>query len=309
VAFDYDETNPTGSMFLADFPANEQAHRLAVVSSALVDHDAEGLGEHTKTSLQPHTGDPAGSADAGFVYTKTAGGITELFYQDDTPKQIQLTEDGSASPDKLPLAGGTMTGDITMDGADLLMEGVGLIKLLNAKAIQARDQGDTTFRSILMVDGSDVTVVGNQNLAGGTRLNSDGEDELVAAYGSGDKKIWHAGHFANPPIATAEFESSGVAFVRGDQGIHTVAHNLTFIPKLWIGLLKCVSAWEGYSIDDEIPLMSTGVAGTPSDVTISVDDTNFYYRTSNATINLMKDNGGSANIEDGDWEVVFRAWY
>jgi hypothetical protein len=309
VAFDYDETNPAGTMFLADFPDNEQAHRLAVVSSALVDHDAEGLGEHTKLSIQPLAVDPSTSGDAGFVYTKVDGGLTELFYMDDAATVVQLTVDGSASPDKLPIAGGTMTGDLTMDGGDILVDGTGLIKLLNTLGVQGQDAAVANWRNLIQVDASDVCEIGDQSLGGGMRLNSDGEDELVAAYGSGDKKVWHAGHFANPPLATVAYESGGDTMVRDTPG--SITHSIAGgTPALWTALIRCTSNDLDFETDDEVPVMHGPNQATQRGITVYATATQFKWNMAQVNdIVLIQENGTTSAIDYSKWELIFRAWY
>ena len=82
---------------------------------------------------------------------------------------MQLTDDGSASPDKLPLAGGSMTGALIMDDADITPQGTSLIKLLNAIALQGRDAGNADWRDLIGVDATDIVNVGDVLLAGGMR--------------------------------------------------------------------------------------------------------------------------------------------
>jgi hypothetical protein len=292
-------------MFIADFPDNEQAHRSAVLDSALVDHDAEGLGEHTKVTLQELGGDPSGSADAGFIYAKTTGGITELFYQDDTPKQIQLTEDGSASPDKLPLAGGTMAGDIIFDGT-------AEIKLLNTLAVLGQDAAVANYRNLIQVDASDVCEIGDQSLDGGLRLNADDIDSAVIDYGDVDKKIWHAGHFANAPLATQEYDSGLLVFAAGGSGTDT--HGISGgTPSLWTCELEAVGSDRGYSSGDRIPIMGGGVShvgSTYHGLTVYADALAFRWEAENNPP-LVVNVGGSTRgeINPSDWRIRFRAWY
>ena len=88
MAFDYDDINPLNDAFIANYPGNERSHREAVLDSVNVDHYAEAGpstpsqdGHHRQASLPPLVGDPTGVGDAGFIYTKSIGGITELFYK------------------------------------------------------------------------------------------------------------------------------------------------------------------------------------------------------------------------------------
>jgi hypothetical protein len=308
VAFDYDEDNPTGAMFIADFPDNEQAHRLAVVSSALVDHDAEGLGEHLKVSLQPLADDPASSSDAGFIYTKVDNMLTELFYMDDQETVVQLTVNGSASPDKLPLAGGTMAGDI-------IFNGTAEIKLLNALAVLGQDVAVANYRNLIRVDDSDVCDIGDQSLDGGLRLNADDIDSAVIDYSGGsDKKIWHAGHFALPPLATQEYDSGLLAIAFGDEASGSDTHGIAGgTPSLWTCELEAVGSDMGYSSGDRIQIMGGGVShvgSTYHGLTVYADEFAFRWEPENNPL-LVVNVGGSTRgeIDPSDWRIRFRAWY
>jgi uncharacterized protein YbaR (Trm112 family) len=182
---------------------------------------------------------------------------------------------------------------------------------LGAK-IMGRDVAGAEWRALLSVDDSDVCELGDEDLGGGTRIVSDGIDELVTKYpGDTAKKIWHEGHFASAPIFTTLWESTGVDYdTSGSGSKYTVAHNLGFFPKLWMGLLKCTNGANSvYTIGDEVPIMSTFVAGDASDMVCTVDATNFYYRTTDAIPNMVNDQGGAGNIKDNSWDVIFRVWY
>ncbi len=308
MAFEHDETNPLDSSYIADFPLNERNHRTAVRDSVNLDHFAETTGYHRRATLTPLGSDPSTLSTEGFVYAKVISGKTELFYMDDTGQVIQLTDDGSASPDKMPLAGGAFTGAVTMTDADLLVEGTSLVKLLNAKYLQGRDVGDANWRDLVGIDASDVAEFGDVLLGGGLRLLADGVDEAVVEYGSGNKKLWHAGHFATAPSFIAAYESANqtITFV-GSGAKFTLAHGLGAKPKLWLAVLVCIGAQEGYDIGDEIPVLA-GLSVTAA-LTVAVDATNFYWYTTDGTPNVMKVDGTDTDIDETKWELVFRAWY
>jgi hypothetical protein len=308
MAFDYDKDNPTDGSYIADFPTNERLHRTNVLGSLEIDHDTAS-GEHAKVTLQVLGADPSLSGTSGFVYTKIEDGQTELFWLDDQgADNVQLTDKGSASPDKVAIDGDTMTGVLVIEAAASAIH----LENLGAK-IMGRDVGDAQWRALLSVDASDVCELGDESLDGGTRLVSDGEDALVAKYpGETDKKIWHAGHFAAAPLATVMYESTGVNINFGGAGAkYTVAHNLGFRPTLWMAVLQCTTNDSPYAFGEEVPLLSTFVSGsdTASDICCTVDGTNFYYRLSGLKPNMLGDTGNGANIGDDDWDIIFRAWY
>jgi hypothetical protein len=324
VAFDYDETNPLDSSYIADFPANERAHRTAVVGSANVDHDAEDTGKHDKVTLLPLGADPTPSGSDGFLYTKVIATITELFFMDEGGQVIQLTNDGSASPDKVAIAGDTMTGlltaeagvtveasDLTVNDGDILPTGTALIKLLNTLYLQGRDQDNSNWRDLIGIDGSDVCEVGDGSLGGGTRIYSDGEDELVTEYGSGDQKIYHEGHF-DPPIFTGAYESDPIAWTA--QATGTDVHGIGSAPLLWAAVIRCISTDLGYPEGAEIPVLN-GVQsldlGDDFNFTVGLQDAaTFCWTAPKQGIRLLQQSDGVDRYVDIDkWRLVFYAWY
>ena len=60
----------------------------------IMDDDNTNDGRHRWVALVEQAGDPGNLADKGFLYTKEVGGITELFYMDDTGTLFQITDDG-----------------------------------------------------------------------------------------------------------------------------------------------------------------------------------------------------------------------
>ena len=71
-----------------------------------VDHsfgDAADTGKHLKVTLALLNSDPATSGTDGFVYTKTVAGSTELFWEDNAGRKLQLTSAGAlAAPAPFP---------------------------------------------------------------------------------------------------------------------------------------------------------------------------------------------------------------
>lgn len=316
MAFDYDEENPIDESYIADFPGNERDHRTDVLGSVSVDHWAEAGpatpsqdGFHKQVSMPPSALDPSSVGNAGFVYTKDVAGITELFYEDDTPKVIQLTDDGSASPDKLPLAGGTLTGDLIMSSADVLMQGTSLMKLLNAKYLQGRDQTDANWRNLLGIDASDYAELGDANLAGGTRLHGPDADNFLVKYGANEKKLWHEGHF-NTPLFTTMYESTPAAITAPDSGY--VTHGIGSRPNLWMALLECILTDRGYAAGDHVPLMHGQHGVSPERwITVYQTDTRFGWEVQNSAPHIMQKggNGSQGVLTMSKWKILFRAWY
>lgn len=310
MAFDYDEVNPTNDSYIADFPANERAQRLAVLSSVDVEHSAEGSGFHRQVTLPPLGGNPLLSGAAGFFYTKDVAGITEAFYQDEGGQVIQLTSNGSASPDKVAKAGDTMTGDLLIDTADLEVKD-GEVRLRNTY-LRGRDIGNANWRKLAGVNGSDVAEFGDIALGGGLRLYSDGVDEARVSYGSGDKKLWHAGHFATLPRFFNQYTSADIAFTTGGSGsAGSVPHGIGSRPPLWAAVLKCVISDLGFVPDDVVPILGGTAAATALSFTVAqLGDTAFGWRAPNNKARLIDNGGGgSSPITDASWRIVFYAWY
>jgi len=68
-------------------------------------------------SLPERSFSPTAVAHRGFLFTKDVSGGTELFYRDDGGHDTQITSGGELAPGAfLLLSGGTMAGDIAMDG-------------------------------------------------------------------------------------------------------------------------------------------------------------------------------------------------
>jgi len=330
MAFDYDELNPTGASFIANFPQNEQDFRGVVRDSASIDHWAEEGpttpgqdGMHKKVSLPPLATKPTTGTDEGFVYTKDVDGLTELFYENEDADEVQLTSANSASPDKVAIAGDTMTGplvmeaaDLTVNDADILLTGTALMKLMNTLAIQGQDFAEANWRNLIGVDGSDVCDVGDQSLDGGVRLNADSEDSAVVGYNASDKKIWHAGHFANAPLFTQVWESDPIVFVTGasrTEGIEP--HGLGSQPGAWSATLRCISANLNYGIGAEIPLSmghsEGGAGGRWIFQIIILDAENFGWFAPESAIAIKNNDasGDNALIDETKWRLIIYAWY
>ncbi len=313
MAFDFDETNPVSSSYIADFPANERAHRLAALSSASIDHDAADTGEHDKVSLKPLGADPSLSSTAGFCYAKVISGVTELFYMDDGGQVIQLTDNGSASPDKVAVAGDIMTGDLEVNDADILPTGTALIKLLNTLYLQGRDALDANWRDLVGVNASDEVELGDAGLAAAARIYVDDVDGLIAYYSGAGKIVWNKGHFANAPIFTQAYESAEVTFKAGSSNTEgTVVHGIGSAPTAWSAVIRCVSTDLGYPSGAEIPINGGTMYQTPQEITVALlSATTFAWKAPPNEVRILKHDGtiNVSALDDTKWRIVFYAWY
>ena len=93
----------------------------------------------------------------------------------------------------------------------------------------------------------------------------------------------------------------------------TIAHGLGVAPELIQIYLECQTAELGYSINDFVPVNNHRTQdGTASQgVSVVLDSTNLNLRfgsTAAAFSLLNKSTGTSANITNGNWELIIRAW-
>jgi hypothetical protein len=159
-----------------------------------------------------------------------------------------------------------------------------------------------------------VCEIGDQALVGGLRLNADTVDLAVVAYGDGDKKIYHAGHF-DPPRFQNVWESEEQTIETG--GRDSVAHPVTEIPALWCAILRCTTAVDGWAEDEEIGVSSLTFGQNVVDYyesgfNLSVTSAEFKWRVSNTAIWLLNTAGageGETLMDLNKWALVFRAWY
>lgn len=64
-------------------------------------------GEHEAVTLREQAAAPTNVANKGFVYTKEAGGKTELFFMDEDGNEVQLTSGGSINTSSASVPSGT----------------------------------------------------------------------------------------------------------------------------------------------------------------------------------------------------------
>jgi len=118
--------------------ASEGAERIRELKEAIrsrmeKDHymDTSGTdedhGEHKWVTLREQSSAPSNVANKGFVYTKDVSGATELFYEDDSGNEIQLTNGGS--PASIP------SGSKMLFYADTAPSGWTLINTMDDKLV------------------------------------------------------------------------------------------------------------------------------------------------------------------------------
>ncbi len=321
MAFDYDETNPLDSSYIADFPADERAHRVAVLGSVSVDHDAADTGKHNKVTLIPLGTDPSLSSTSGFLYTKEIATITELFYRDEGGQVIQLTDDGSASPDKVAIAGDAMTGDLDMQAADLLAD--------NDRGLRGEVVATGTYHSLARLNTDDDAEFGDQAVPAVIQVLD--ANSLSADYpGSGGaKEVWHAGNDGDgsgcdadtvdgveaedvfSTLGTGRFFESAQQTVGNGDSATAIAHSLGGVPRLVMAVLVCTDAGgdDGFAQNDEITLAWGGVSQNNRGVIFGANATNVFYTRSSGTFYVLNlSTGVETTIDTAKWRLVIRAW-
>jgi len=138
------------------------------------------------------------TGDVSASYTQSSDTLT-LTVADDSHNHVISNVDGlqTALDAKLPLAGGTMTGDINMNGNDIT----------NIKYLQFENEELTDFTGAyqMLVDAndSDSDVATHGDFTGGypfgIYFTGDGAGSTTTL-GSGLVKVWHTGHFKKAHI-------------------------------------------------------------------------------------------------------------
>lgn len=113
---EWDQSNPTDSSLISQYPQNERDARDAVRANFTINHhaaDDDDVGKHEVIELLANA-TPIGVAGQGNFYTKDVdSGEIELFYQDEDGNETQLTERGAIT--NFP----NVTGSVTANQTDL----------------------------------------------------------------------------------------------------------------------------------------------------------------------------------------------
>lgn len=321
MAFDWDEDAPLNTALISDFPQNERDARGAAQDSVDIDHFADTTGKHRQVSLQRLASDPTPDGTHGFVYTKLVGSRTELFYEDDagTPNIIQLTNVGSASPDKVAKAGDNMTGDLDMQAAD--------IQLDNVQSLLGQEVG-ATYRSLAQMNVSDEVEIGAQTNVMLLQVLTDAGLTVDYPASGGAKEVWHAGNDGASSGLDADlvdgvegnailsalsdgggfyFESADLSASNGASG--SAAHSLGGVPRMVIGVLKCITGDIGYTAGDHIQIGVPGWNQSNRGIMVGGDSANVFYTRGSSTLHLVnKGTGVDDTVNNARWKVVIRAW-
>lgn len=110
---------------------------------------------------------------------------------------------------------------------------------------------------------------------------------------------------------TKAFESTQQTITSGGQLV--IAHGLGVKPKLYMPVIQCIVADNGYAVGDEVPI-NPGIheASTNRGISIVPDATNFTIRFGNQSgtclQGIAKNVGTWAGFGNTSWKLVMRAW-
>jgi hypothetical protein len=114
---------------------------------------------------------------------------------------------------------------------------------------------------------------------------------------------------SNAVVFTAYTEATPVAVTFPLTTPKTIAHGLGGIPKLYAVVIRCTTAEQGYSINDEVPVTNGQDLYTVGNFRTASDATNITIVGSGSTIYVSnKTNGTLAAITAANWSYVVRAW-
>ncbi len=167
--------------------------------------------------MTERTGDPTNVANAGFIYTKDASGITELFYEDSAGNVRQLTPSAG---------GGTLDAAYDFGGAgngrNVIVD-AGAIELAHSAAdtwyalhVQYGDSAYTGTAHGILVDWTDATSLSNASDVYGINLigetNAGAGDSVGVRVDSGwDVAAELGGNIEIPTDGTTEIRKTGSA--------------------------------------------------------------------------------------------------
>lgn len=161
----WDETKPAGtrSPTLGDDDIREFKEQIRERLS--VDHDTRSdesgaesittptgtIGYHVKVTLTERASDPTNVANAGILYTKDSGGISELYYEDSAGTVKQLTSNGTINIFGTDVDFGdyevraqTLEADVATGTAPLTITSTTVVTNLNADLLDGKHDGEVT---------------------------------------------------------------------------------------------------------------------------------------------------------------------
>lgn len=202
------------------------------------------------------------------------------------------------------------TGAGALAQADLTAFGRSITALADAAAARTLFElvKGTSAGNVVVLDGSArLPAVNGSLLTNVTPANATvGEAQLAATLNLSSKTLTLPA--ANTPALVPSYTSAEQTI--SNAGTGTLTHGLGSIPKLVQLRLVCKTAENGYSIGDEI-LWGTAFSGADRGVSITLSATEIIYRYLNNTTPFNcpnKTTGAMANLTNGNWRLVVRAW-
>lgn len=295
---------------------NSQASNLGTVIRNLkqdvrergeVDHDWDdtaNAGKHNRVTLQQLGAKPTASTDEAYLYQKDVGGNTEVFIEDETGAEIQLTVGGEVN-------------------AAAISEWATALILSNNIGLQGTDTA-AAAKNIAKLNASDIFELCALDYP--TTIKTDDADGVTVEYGSGEKIVFHEGKMGAGSTLDADlvdgieaedifsslgagrfFESAEKATTDAGDGVE--AHGLGSIPNLVIGVLRCKTAEHGYTADDEIMLGWGGIGSANRGISFGADVANIFWTVASQSVYILHKTAGShEKATPANWKLVVRAW-
>ena len=105
------------------------------------------------------------------------------------------------------------------------------------------------------------------------------------------------------------FES--VEFTVGMSDGGTESHTFGTVPRIVMGVLRCLTIDQGYAVDDELPVAWSGVTSGNRGVVVGANSSEVFYSmgsNSEPIAIIPKGGGGSQPTAPAKWALVIRAW-
>lgn len=118
-------------------------------------------------------------------------------------------------------------------------------------------------------------------------------------------KIDYAATKNIPVFFTKEYISPEQSIVNGS--LISLLHNFGVKPKLTEVVMICKVAEYGYSVGDELPVMSYMYSGAAYGFQVSCNTTHVSVTTSTPNT-LNKTTGAGTGITNANWRLILRAW-
>ena len=208
-------------------------------------------GEHVKVTLREQAADPGTVANKGFLYTKDAGGVTELYYMDSGGTVTKITASGAVfvATDKILVGDDNVT---VSDGlVQLVINGTEQVRLTDGVLAPTTandvDLGSSTkefknlyLEGIITIDdigqGKDVTVAIHRKIVNIGDWNMDATATIFVAHGLTSSKIRSVygvimddddGSITYTPLTPAYAAATGIAQIYSWDGTNITLNRVS----------------------------------------------------------------------------------